>query len=223
MTLRAVLIDLDGVIRLWHDAYDDGLMAATGLTIETIGRIAFAEDLLPLAVTGQISDGEWRDRVRDRLVATNPAIDGRAAVAAWSRPIGRVNEPVLKLVAEWRERAAVALITNATSRLPDDLAALGLTQAFDVIINSSAIGVAKPDPAIFRYTLEQLGVLPGDALFIDDTASHIAAARDVGLAAFHFTGDGDRLRAFVANWLDRSRGEAGTDSGAEHSASFRKP
>ena len=209
--IRAILIDFDGVIRRWDAAYDDGLMRAMGLPIDVIGRIAFDDDLLTAAVTGRITDEEWRDRVVERLARLYPALDARAAVAAWSRPIGHVNEPVRALVASWRRRVPVALVSNATSRLPADLDALGLTGAFDVVVNSSAIGVAKPDPAIFRDALDRIGARPEETLLIDDTASHLAAARQLGLQTVHFTGDVDGLRAFVAERLappegDRERG-----------------
>lgn len=201
MAIRAILIDLDGVVRLWDPTHDAGMSDGTGLPIETVKRIAFAGDLLPLAVTGRISDAEWRDQVISRLAAIHPTIDGRAAVAAWSRPIGRLNEPVGALVEEWRRQIPVVLLTNATSRLATDLDALGLTGSFDLVVNSSAIGFAKPDPSIFRYALEQVGVLPEEALFVDDTAGHVAAARDLGIEGFHFDGDVELLRAFVDDRL----------------------
>lgn len=203
MAIRAILIDLDGVVRLWDARYDAGVMEAAHIPIETIDRIAFASDLLPEAVTGRMSDEEWRDEIVARLALIHPTLDARAAVAAWSRPIGQVNELVRALTDVWRGRVAVALVSNATTRLPADLTALGLMETFDVVVNSSAIGIAKPDPAIFRYALEQVGVLPDEALFIDDTASHILVARELGLETFHFTGDVDRLRDVVTDRLDR--------------------
>lgn len=203
MAIRAILIDLDGVVRLWDATYDAGVMEAAHIPIETIDRIAFASDLLSEAVTGRMSDEEWRDEIVARLTLIHPTLDAQAAVAAWSRPIGHVNEPVRALTDVWRGRVAVALVSNATTRLPTDLTALGLMETFDVVVNSSAIGIAKPDPAIFRYALEQVGALPDEALFIDDTAGHILAARELGLETVHFTGDVDRLRDVVADRLDR--------------------
>lgn len=203
MAIRAILIDLDGVVRLWDATHDAGMVEAAHIPIETIYRIAFASDLLTAAVTGRMSDEEWRAAVVARLALIEPTLDARSAVAAWSRSVGHVNEPVRALVKAWRKRVSVGLVSNATSRLPADLTALGLMETFDVVVNSSAIGVAKPDPAIFRYALEQVSALPGEALFIDDTASHISAARELGLEVFHFTGDVDRLRDVVTDRLDR--------------------
>jgi 2-haloacid dehalogenase/putative hydrolase of the HAD superfamily len=48
-------------------------------------------------------------------------------------------------------------------------------------------GVMKPDPAIFHLTCERFGLAPADALFVDDSATNIAAARALGFHVHHFT------------------------------------
>jgi putative hydrolase of the HAD superfamily len=66
------------------------------------------------------------------------------------------------------------------------------------VINSSVIGAAKPDPAIFRAALTAAGAEAADALFIDDTLGHVEAARRLGIAGHHYTGPAalrDELRA----------------------------
>jgi putative hydrolase of the HAD superfamily len=46
---------------------------------------------------------------------------------------------------------------------------------------------AKPDPAIYRHTLDNLGVAPQEAIFIDDIPANIAAARALGIDGILFT------------------------------------
>lgn len=58
---------------------------------------------------------------------------------------------------------------------------------FDHLTWSYQIGMVKPDPAIYRYTVEKLGVLPGEALFIDNLEKNCAAAEQCGLQAIHFS------------------------------------
>jgi putative hydrolase of the HAD superfamily len=60
---------------------------------------------------------------------------------------------------------------------------------FDTVVVSCEVGCAKPEPAIYELTLARLGVSPSDALFVDDRADNIAAARTLGLDALHFVGD----------------------------------
>ncbi|HVW32235.1 MAG TPA: HAD-IA family hydrolase, partial [Acidimicrobiia bacterium] len=54
---------------------------------------------------------------------------------------------------------------------------------FDRLVDSCAVGLRKPDPAIFRLTCERLGVAPEAAVFLDDTRRHVETARTVGLQA----------------------------------------
>jgi len=52
----------------------------------------------------------------------------------------------------------------------------------DAILDSTHVGVAKPDPAIFRMALDILGVPPERAVHIGDTpAADIAGARAAGV------------------------------------------
>ena len=53
---------------------------------------------------------------------------------------------------------------------PSLLHSLGLASHFEEITYSAAVGVAKPNPLIFRYALERLGVEPAVAVHIGDSA-----------------------------------------------------
>jgi HAD superfamily hydrolase (TIGR01509 family) len=79
----------------------------------------------------------------------------------------------------------VAVISNTEDgRAKDSLTAAGLAERFDVIVDSHHVGLKKPDPAIFRHTLERLGVEPDEAVFVGDSYAHDAlAARAAGLRA----------------------------------------
>jgi putative hydrolase of the HAD superfamily len=185
--IRGLLCDLDGVVRLWPAHVVAAAEEAAGLPHGSIYEMAFADDLLPLAVTGRISDEEWRNEVIARLQAAYPEADARGAVAGWSASPGVINQPVLDLLRQ--RRVPVALVTNATTRLPDDLAALGLDTEFDHVISSSVIGVAKPDQGIYAAALQTLALPAEQVLFVDDSPHHIAGATNSGLQGYHFQGD----------------------------------
>lgn len=84
-----------------------------------------------------------------------------------------------------RQGLLVAVISNTEDgRARDSLAAAGLAERFDVIVDSHLVGFKKPDPAIFRHALELLNVEPAEAVFVGDSYAHDAlAARAAGLAA----------------------------------------
>jgi putative hydrolase of the HAD superfamily len=196
---RALLIDLDGVIRIWRTQEDPAAEAAFGLPPGAVRRVAFAPQRLLPVITGRISDEAWRDQIRARLAGEFPDADAAGAVAWWSSPYGEVDTAVVEMVAACRRRATVVLVTNATSRLPDDLRRLGLDTAFDHVINSSSVGAAKPHPAIFHAALAAARAAVADVLFVDDTPGHIEAARDLGIAGHHYAGP-EGLRDALRTW-----------------------
>jgi putative hydrolase of the HAD superfamily len=57
---------------------------------------------------------------------------------------------------------------------------------FDVLVWSYQLRMAKPDPAIYLHTLQQLGTRPDETLFIDDKRINVEAARDLGMQAIEF-------------------------------------
>lgn len=60
---------------------------------------------------------------------------------------------------------------------------------FRHVVVSGDLGITKPDPAIYRHTLAEIGDPdPAAILFIDDSAANIAAADALGFATHHFTG-----------------------------------
>jgi putative hydrolase of the HAD superfamily len=54
-------------------------------------------------------------------------------------------------------------------------------EMFDVVIISGEVGLRKPDRAIFDLTVEQLGVEPSRAVFVDDHPGHLKAAAETGM------------------------------------------
>ena len=57
---------------------------------------------------------------------------------------------------------------------------------FEQVFLSQEIGLLKPDPAAFRYALEQIGCQPQEAVLIDDNPHCVAAAAALGLETVLF-------------------------------------
>ena len=74
-----------------------------------------------------------------------------------------------------------------------------LESLFDAVVISFEVQLAKPEPEIYRVTLDRLGVPAFDALFVDDRVENIEAARELGLQTLLFTGDVHALRAIDAD------------------------
>jgi epoxide hydrolase-like predicted phosphatase len=98
-----------------------------------------------------------------------------------------IDDGVLELIHKLHGRYKLAVLSNSPPRLSKWLADWGILDLFNVVVCSGEEGVAKPDPAIFELTLVRLAVAPDEAVFIDDSPGHVAAARAMGLHGIHFT------------------------------------
>lgn len=78
----------------------------------------------------------------------------------------------------------LGVVSNSDGRVEEALAAAGLRECFDVVIDSAVVGVEKPDPAIFRAALDALGVPAGEALYVGDLYEiDVVGANAAGLPA----------------------------------------
>ncbi len=59
---------------------------------------------------------------------------------------------------------------------------------FDDIVLSGEVGIAKPDPAVYRLVCDRNEMEPSEAVFLDDSPTNVAGAHAVGMPAFSFTG-----------------------------------
>ncbi len=201
---RALLVDLDGVLRIWPPDHGAQIERDHGLPAGTIAAAAFAAELLEPALTGVISDKVWRERVA-RKIAEQHGPQAAGAVDAWSSFRGVVDQTVLSLVREVRDLMPVVLLTNQTSRLRGDLDALGLADAVDAVANSADIGFAKPAREMFEAASRLARVSPRECVLIDDRESNIDMARGLGMTAIQHVNAADTRRALVAYGVSLTR------------------
>jgi putative hydrolase of the HAD superfamily len=58
---------------------------------------------------------------------------------------------------------------------------LPLDELFDVVVDSSEVGMRKPDPGIYLLTCRKLGVGPEECIFVDDLECNVVAAAALGM------------------------------------------
>ncbi len=79
----------------------------------------------------------------------------------------------------------LGLITNNVSEgRATWRAMLPLDELFEIVVDSSEVGMRKPNPAIYRHALALLGgVAPEAAVFLDDSPGNVLGAQQAGLHA----------------------------------------
>jgi len=108
----------------------------------------------------------------------------------------------------WQEQLKQrGLLTAFLSNMGDNVLAniereFAWIHRFDVLVGSFQLHMAKPDPAIYLHTLNELDVEPAEMLFLDDKIENIEAARALGIQAILFS-TVERLRSdLIAHGFD---------------------
>jgi glucose-1-phosphatase len=184
MSIKAVFFDLGGVIvRTEFQAPRQQLAERLGMEYDDLVKIVFDSDSGIKATTGEInSDAHW-DSVLKRL--KRPASE-LLAIRDEFFAGDIVDRTLLDYVRSLRSKYKTGLISNAWSDLRDFIVKEKFDDAFDTLIISSEVGAAKPEPKIFQIALEQFGVRPNEAVFVDDFLINIEGCEKVGMKGIHF-------------------------------------
>ncbi|NJR77259.1 HAD-IA family hydrolase [Sphingomonas corticis] len=72
-------------------------------------------------------------------------------------------------------------------------AVAAIMQRFDHVIESSKVGIRKPDPAIYRMMCDHLGKAPEQCVYLDDLGINCKPAAALGMLAIKVTGEAQAL------------------------------
>lgn len=193
--VKAIIFDFGGVMeQFYRPAQFRAQEAQLGLQSGTLSEILWRSPDWRLAEVGGITDEEYWRRTGPRLgLRTEGEIrDFQEAMFGDVESDPRMVDMVQRL----RRRYRTALLSNATDILPQLLRErFGLDGLFDVEVISALVGLAKPDPAIFRLALDRLGMAPQATVFIDDSQPNVEAAAALGIQAIRFVGYEALIRA----------------------------
>src|SRR5262245_33524364 len=193
--LRAVVFDFGGV--LWDMRWDVAreLERTHGLPRASVFDTLYRSETWHAIERGSGDPEAWR-------LEAHRALEERAG-----RPLPPLHEewrksqatigPNVELAAGLRPVYKVSILSNADASLRWRLEhEVGIHHLFDDIVCSAEVGMAKPEPAVFRLAAERLSVVPEQCVFIDDWHRNVDAAREVGMCAvLHRVDKGHDLRA----------------------------
>jgi epoxide hydrolase-like predicted phosphatase len=212
--VEAVIFDYAGVLSTTPFAGTAQFEEAMGYPPGSVARLLFGDYF-----DGADEDAarQWHELERGRgtveewlasAVARAPALLGRDLdIAEWIRhmrtsPFG-VHWMMIAKARELRGAGCgTAIITNNVREFSAAWRESIPIDEFDVVIDSCAVGLRKPEPEIYELTCRQLGVTPAAAVFLDDNARNVEAARALGMEGVLVGADPwaaiDELDAIVA-------------------------
>jgi putative hydrolase of the HAD superfamily len=94
---------------------------------------------------------------------------------------GDVRPEMVEAVRRCGERLKTALLTNNVTGLEANPEVAEIVALFDAVVESSVVGVRKPDPEFYEIACQRLGIEPHEAVFLDDLGINLKPARAMGM------------------------------------------
>lgn len=184
--VAAVAFDMGGVLTYTSFGGLEVYAATVGLPDGLLTGYFRGHPKMVLLETAQITSREFFKFVCvDSERRTGIRLDIRALATAAAQ--GEVLNPaMLDLVRDVHRRCVTVLLTNNVAEagwratFPFDL--------FDSVIDSSDVGVRKPDPRIYQELIGRLDVPAETIAFVDDLPENLPAATRLGIRTVLFTG-----------------------------------
>jgi putative hydrolase of the HAD superfamily len=226
MSIRAVIFDFGGVIvSSPFEAFaryeaDNGLPEGflRGLNATDPDTNAWAR-----LERSEVDLDGFAELFEAEAAAAGHSVDGRAVLALLA---GQLRPEMVEALRRCHEHMKTALLTNNfVPRAPetesepgpgvepepgsppaaaDPPVALDRTSPmeavfshFDVVVESSRVGLRKPDPAIYRLVCGELGVEPDEAVFLDDLGINLKPARAMGMTTIKVMEPGEAIDALA--------------------------
>ena len=200
MTLKALMVDVDGVVvrdpggRLWnHNALAD-IGLDPGLFHERFFKVHWPEVVMGRA--------DLHERLGPVLSEIAPHLTSQAVADYWFTHDGELDHLLLEDLAGMRASGLKLHLATVQEHyrarwLWDQL---GLSRHFDAMHYAADYGVGKPDPAFYRAVEARTGYAGSELLLIDDSLRNVEAALACGWQAVFW--DGSRRLSAV---LDEAR------------------
>ena len=186
--IKAIIFDVGGVlIRTADHSHRRHWEKRLNLAAWESEEIVFNSEMGQKAQRGEIETAElwhWIGRYLNLDAATLQDFQ----TGFWAGDV--LDTELVAFIRQLRPHYQTAIISNATNTLRQMLTTkYPIAAAFDLIVVSGEEKVMKPGAAIYERTLDRLGRQPEEAVFVDDFAQNIAAAKQLGLATIHFRPD----------------------------------
>jgi putative hydrolase of the HAD superfamily len=100
---------------------------------------------------------------------------------------GDLRPAMVRAVGIISRQLKTALLTNNVAGMDRSGTIAEVLEHFDVIIESSIVGIRKPDPAFYELACERLGIEADEAVFLDDLGVNLKPARALGMTTVKIT------------------------------------
>ena len=183
--LRAIIFDIGRVlIRVDVARAMQGLATGSSLSPAELWSAIEKDPRWPDWQEGRVSAHDWHLHLASRLA---DGITFRQFSEAWSRALDPTPIHDDAFLANLAKHYKLCLLSNTDPiHVKHMEASYNLFDHFPVRIYSCAVGCSKPNPVIFQHALKATKVRADEALYVDDIAAYVEAAKSLGMAGIQF-------------------------------------
>jgi epoxide hydrolase-like predicted phosphatase len=187
MPVRAVAFDIGGVLEVpvdtdLEDRWEPRLGLRPGEFFQRFRQSGLGRD----ANLGRVSEAEFVQAL-GRLYGLDQPTTEELLGDLWDWYVGELNTELADYFQGLQPRYRTALLSNAAAGgRREEERRYGFAAMADVLVYSYEVGIEKPDRRIYQITCQELGVHPGDVVFLDDLEANVVAARQLGMCAVLF-------------------------------------
>jgi putative hydrolase of the HAD superfamily len=202
--VEAVLFDVGGVFFIPHHGVLRPLLTKLEVLApddDDIFRRAHYSGIRHLEDETE-DDAFWHGYNARYVESLGVTVDNRNRVAEAIRDVWMsgmrlwtwVQDDAVAALARIAKVTRVGIVSNADGTVEGDLGRFGVCQIgegsatrVEVIVDSTVVGVSKPDPAIFAFALEPMGLRAEQCLYVGDSYRYdVIGATRAGLQVVHF-------------------------------------
>jgi HAD superfamily hydrolase (TIGR01509 family) len=183
--LRAIIFDIGRVlVRIDVARAMDGLAPGTGFTPTELWSAIEKDPHWKDWQEGRMSPRDWYLHLSKRL---GRGLTFEQFTEVWNRALDPVPIQEDAFLEKLSKKYRLALLSNTDPIHVQHMErAFRFFAFFPVRIYSCAVAASKPDPLIYREALRALKVRAEEALYIDDIAAYVEAAKWLGMAGIQF-------------------------------------
>jgi putative hydrolase of the HAD superfamily len=179
---KLIIFDVGGVI----DRFDESMYIKYISKKLHIDPTAFRNALIPSLDSmeiGKCSLAEMEAKLSKRFRVSRAELEWNSAF----EKLNGVNWDVVNLINRLSRHYRITILTNVSrSRHLVKMHEYMHKVKYERLFASCYMGLAKPDPRIYRYTLKKMGVQPDEAIFIDNLKVNTDGAEKVGIKSIRF-------------------------------------
>jgi len=204
MKIRAIIFDLGGVLLRTNDFTPrEQIASRLGISRHELEELVFGGESGDQAQRGEITVQQHWANLAAKIHCSDKEL--KSLVEEFFAK-DEIDISLMDYIRKLHRSYKTGLLSNAF----DDLRQIiterwHFEDAFDDMVISAEVGMVKPDVRIFQLAVEQLGVEPGQVVFVDDMQRNIEGAKQVGLMSIHFQ-DPQQVRLDLEQLLNGHRG-----------------